>query len=114
MVRTSTHVAYEPQNTHQELRKLWDSRDIAGLFGPDNTLLIDDSNYKVSSCIAQMDRAFKEGWEGCLTPLTQTPQASLNPPDTAIHPPAWDDPERLATDAELSPNGVYVNVIPYH
>lgn len=32
----------------QELRKLWDSRDTAGLFGPDNTLLIDDSTYKVS------------------------------------------------------------------
>lgn len=32
-------------------------------------------------------------------------QASLNPPDTAIHPPAWEDPERLADDAELSPNG---------
>lgn len=32
----------------QELRKLWDSRDTGGLFGPDNTLLIDDSTYKVS------------------------------------------------------------------
>lgn len=35
-------------------------------------------------------------------------QASLNPEHTAIHPPAWDDPERLASDKELSPSGAFV------
>ncbi len=47
------------------------------LLGPTNTLLIDDSHYK----------------------------ASLNPPHTAIHPAAWDDPEGLAADDALAPAG---------
>lgn len=45
--------------------------------GPNNTLLIDDSHYK----------------------------ASLNPPHTAIHPTAWDDPDAHADDDALGPNG---------
>lgn len=45
--------------------------------GPNNTLLIDDSHYK----------------------------ASLNPPHTAIHPTAWDDPDAHANDDALGPNG---------
>lgn len=47
------------------------------ILGPTNTLLIDDSHYK----------------------------ASLNPPHTAIHPAAWDDPEGLAADDALGPAG---------
>ncbi|GAB5032248.1 haloacid dehalogenase-like hydrolase superfamily isoform 1 [Nannochloropsis oceanica] len=61
----------------KELRRLWESREVAGLFGPNNTLLIDDSHYK----------------------------ASLNPPHTAIHPAAWDDPDAHADDDALGPNG---------
>ncbi|EKU23302.1 hypothetical protein NGA_0707200 [Nannochloropsis gaditana CCMP526] len=57
----------------KELRRLWESKDVAGLFGPSNTLMIDDSRYK----------------------------ASLNPPHTAIHPPAWDDPDAHASDDAL-------------
>ncbi|TFJ86487.1 hypothetical protein NSK_002144 [Nannochloropsis salina CCMP1776] len=61
----------------KELRRLWESKDVAGLFGPSNTLMIDDSRYK----------------------------ASLNPPHTAIHPPAWDDPDAHASDDALGPSG---------
>lgn len=42
-----THITHTYSLYTQELRKLWDSRDMGGLFGPDNTLLIDDSTYKV-------------------------------------------------------------------
>jgi hypothetical protein len=32
-------------------------------------------------------------------------KASLNPDHTAIHPPAWDDPEKLSADDSLAPTG---------
>jgi len=90
----------------QELRRLWDSRDTGGLFGPDNTLLIDDSTYKVSDSCCTISLGLYR-LERSLIHLSVClyEQASLNPPHTAIHPPAWDDPERLAEDAELSPQG---------
>jgi hypothetical protein len=50
---------------------------ILTIIGPNNTLLIDDSHYK----------------------------ASMNPPHTAIHPTAWDDPDAHADDDALGPNG---------
>lgn len=32
-------------------------------------------------------------------------KASLNPDHTAVHPPAWDDPEKLSADDSLAPTG---------
>jgi len=108
----------------KELRRLWESREVAGLFGTSRGGLPDGGGKESNACFAFDGRPRSQAYLIFLRwhtfyyfPLNYTGpnntlliddshyKASLNPPHTAIHPAAWDDPDAHADDDALGPNG---------